>query len=130
MNSILFSLISKAGSASLGELMARSSLPASTLAYEIADMVRKGDVTLSFDDDSKPKDVPATEVAAFKEAALQSPALMEVIGLIETPSKLVRLAETQDKLFTDGIHFALKDEMAARSINVNPTSRGFRFSVA
>jgi hypothetical protein len=127
MNSLLFSLISKAGSASLGELNARSSLPPSTIALEIAEMVRNGDVTLSFDASSRPRDVPATEIAAFRNAALDSPALKKVIGLIETPRKLVDLAETQ--LFVDGIEFALKDDMAARSINVNPTSKGFRYSV-
>ena len=130
MNSLLFSLISKAGSASLGELSARSSLAPSTLALEIADMVRNGDVILSIGANYKPKDVRATEIAAFREATLQSPALMEVIGLIETPSKLVDLAETQSELFVDGIQFALTDDMAARSINVNPTSKGFRYSVA
>jgi hypothetical protein len=120
MNSQLFNLISKAGSASLGELSARSSLAPFTLALEIAKMVRNGDVTLSFDADSKPQDVPA----------MGSPALKEVIGLIETPKKLVDLAETNSEFFVGGIEFALKDDLAARLINVNPTSKGFRFGVA
>jgi hypothetical protein len=81
-------------------------------------MVRNGDVTLFFD------------ASSFRNAALESPALKEVIGLIETPRKLVDLAETQGELFVDGIEFALKDEVAANSINVNPTSKGFRYSVA
>jgi hypothetical protein len=130
MNSPLFNLISKAGSASLGELNARSSFVPNTLALEIVKMLRNGDVTLSFDADSKPQDVPAMEIAAFREAAAQSPALGQVIGLIETPKKLVDLAETDSKLFVEGIEFALNDDRAARAINVNPTSKGFRFSVA
>ena len=127
MNSLLFSLITKAGSASLGELNARSSLPPSAIALEIAEMVRNGDVTLSFDASSFRN---AALESSFRNAALESPALKEVIGLIETPSKLVDLAETQGKLFVDGIEFALKDDVAASSINVNPTSKFFRHSVA
>ena len=125
MNSNLFGLITKAGSASLGELMARSSLPASALAHEIAEMVRNGDVTLSIGA-SKPTNVPASEF--FAQAAQQSPAFTEVVGLIETPNKLVDLAQTQNTMFVDGIQFALKDDLAAEGINVNPTSKGFRYS--
>jgi hypothetical protein len=49
--------------------------------------------------------------------------------VIDTPERLVDLAETRSKLFVDGIEGALKDDVTARSINVNPTSRGFRYSV-
>jgi hypothetical protein len=48
--------------------------------------------------------------------------------LIDDPKKLVDLAETQSTLFIDGIKFALKDDKAAEWINVNPTSKGFRFT--
>jgi hypothetical protein len=78
MDSRLFSLITKAGSASLGELMARSSLPAPTLAHEITEMVRNGDVTLSIEPAYKPKGISGS--AAFSQAAQQSPAFTQVVG--------------------------------------------------
>ncbi|MCP3413596.1 hypothetical protein NLM16_05730 [Bradyrhizobium brasilense] len=125
MNSPLFNLISKAGNASLGELSARSSFAPYALAVEIAKMLRNGDVTLS-----KSADVPGIESAAFEEVAHQSPAFTKVIGLINTPRRLVELAEADTELFVEGIEFALKDDRSSGVINVNPTPKGFRSSVA
>jgi hypothetical protein len=118
MNSPLFRLISKAGNASLGELMARSSTSATVFAREIADLVRDGNVTLSFGDDTRAEDI----------WAMQSPAFRDVTELIKTPKQLVDLAEKRSETFVDWIEHALNDDRAALSIKVDPTSRGFRYS--
>lgn len=124
MNPLLFGLISKAGSASLGELQARSSLPASTLANEIKEMVLNGDVILSIMAGYKPKKAAHTEIATFE--GVTNPAFMQIIDMMNTPKGLVDLAKTNSKTFVDGIQFALKDDTTGRSINVSPTARGFR----
>jgi hypothetical protein len=124
MSSPLFDLISRAGNASLDELNARSSLTPYVFALELATMLRNGDVTLS--KDTKDTDVPAEESAAFEEAAHQSEALTEVIRRIDTPRKLLELAETNPELFVQGIEFAVRDGRTAGAINVNPTSKGFK----
>jgi hypothetical protein len=120
MNSPLFGLISKAGNASLGELMARSSISASTLAREIADMVRNGEVTLSLGAHSSSGQTDSS--------VMQNPALAEIMELIASPRSLVDRAESRGESFAELLETALEDDTAASSINVNPTSRGFRFS--
>jgi hypothetical protein len=126
MNTSLFNLISKAGSASLGELNARSSFAPDVLAREIAKMLRDGVVVLS-----KPENLPSwVSAATLEESARQNTAFTIVMELLDNPGKLVEFAQSNTGQFVEGIEFALKDERAAESINVNPTSKGFRSSVA
>lgn len=107
-NSSLFGLISFAGNASLGELRARSSVDDKVLARELVFMVRDGIITFT----------PNTYSQADDSQAFLTlkPFLKEL-----SVNKLVN----EDR-FVKAVQTALNDDVAASSINVCPTSKGFR----
>lgn len=117
-NPSLFGLISLAGNASLGELLARSPVDANTLAKQLTDLVRDGSVELSASDDYTPRHGMLDQVPAFGE----------VMTLIRKPTRsgLDKMLTTRAGVFTDAIQTALQDDGSAMSIVVSPTSKGFR----
>jgi hypothetical protein len=120
VNSPLFGLISFAGNASLGELRARSSIAVTTLAREIVDMVRNGTVTLSPGPYAQQTDRPDAANAVVQA----------VMALSQNPkaAALANLGNNQEDVFVDAVQSALNDDEAASSINVSPTSKGFRYN--
>jgi hypothetical protein len=107
MRSDLFSLISLAGSASLDELRARSSIDPRELARELATMLRDGTVALS----------PTPGVPG-------GPNLQGLISSLEKST-----LETQEDGFVEALRAALADDNDAAAITVSPTSRGFKRSL-
>ena len=123
-SSSLFGLISLAGSASLGELRARSSGDARSLAQQLAGLLRDGSVALTASEDFTLKD----RLADRDQKADRDPNFYEVMGLIQAPTSgaLNELVRTHEDVFTKAIQTALSDDAFATSITVSPTSRGFR----
>jgi hypothetical protein len=121
MNSDLFGLISLAGSASLDELRARSSVGSTALARELAVMLRDGTVALSRTANVEQEETPAQ----------QDPNFQKLMSLIRDPGgpELAELVRNQEDLFVMAIQAALNDNNTAASITVSPTSRGFRRSL-
>lgn len=121
LNSDLFGLISLAGSASLDELRARSSVDSTALAHELAVMLRDGTVALSLTANVKQEETPAQ----------QDPNFQKLMSLIRDPNspELAELVRNHEDFLVTAIQAALNDDNTAASITVSPTSRGFRRSL-
>ncbi len=117
MSSSLFGLISLAGSASLGELRARGSTDAVTMAHEIVEMLRRGAVQLSENADFSP--------------SLDAKAVLN--GVIQEANQIKNgtgstTQESQISSLVAKLESVMNNEETAQSIIVDPTSRGFRLS--
>jgi predicted transcriptional regulator len=104
MGSSLFNLISRAGSMSVGELAARTSIEPFGLGQELAEMVRSGQVSLSRENPSS----AGSTALHFVDSARSLPkeelakALTEVVG----------------------------DSSLAETVTIVPTTQGYRSAIS
>lgn len=115
MSSSLFDLISLAGSASLDELRARSSVDDVTLANTVASMVASGTVALSIKPELK------------ADPAFQG----VVVHLFGKPTggELKEAGAMNRDALKAAIQTALQNEDTAAFITATPTSKGFKRSL-
>ena len=137
MNPTLFSLISRAGNASLDELRARSPVDEAVLARDLATMLDEGVVALSCEPVPS-KENQLTIQAKFGKFNLD-PNTLTILYCIYNPDEqheievitsndatgIAREAQAKE-IMRKAIKIAFNNERIADCVKVSPTTRGFK----
>jgi hypothetical protein len=115
LSASLFDLMSLAGSASLDELRARSSVDNITLANTVATMVASGRVTLSINPEFNTDHEPADNI---RKDMIRS--------LGEATGEFRRVSIIDRDVLKEAIQGVLETNGTAAFVTVIPTSRGFK----